>query len=251
VAPTDVPLRSENRGQSDKRPVSEVELRYRVGTRARCPPPDPGTRTSDGFREWSATRGPRNVVSGARLLYRETPCAGTMTPARASRPRPSPATAVARAPEVPWDEIDQCFREFREAAVRLVERVNDLMAPSLPPHSAPPKDVRLVRSVFGKWSMEVLVALHTTPSAGFEELRRSLPGISPRVLSLKLKSLEQHRMVRREIIDARPPRVRYTLTDQGWTVAWLSDPVLLFLEQTGVRERTHGADESTAGASSR
>jgi DNA-binding HxlR family transcriptional regulator len=136
----------------------------------------------------------------------------------------------------PWDEIDQCFREFRESAVRVVERVNDLMA-TLPTASTDGRtNVRLVRSVFGKWSMEVLVALHGAPSVGFEELRRSLPGISPRVLSLKLKGLEQHGMIRREIIDARPPRVRYTLTDRGWTVAWLSDPVLLFLEQTEVRE---------------
>jgi DNA-binding HxlR family transcriptional regulator len=120
--------------------------------------------------------------------------------------------------------------------VRLVERVNDLLATAQPVRPLAQKDVRLVRSVFGKWSMEVLVALHGSPSAGFEELRRSLPGISPRVLSLKLKGLEQHGMIRREIIDARPPRVRYTLTDRGWTVAWLSDPVLLFLEQSEVRE---------------
>jgi DNA-binding HxlR family transcriptional regulator len=138
--------------------------------------------------------------------------------------------------EIPWDEVDRCFREFRESAVRLVERVNDLLGPEGPRATPSAKDIRLVRAVFGKWSTEVLVALHTAPSVGFEELRRSLPGISPRVLSLKLKVLEQHGMVRREIIDARPPRVRYTLTDRGWTVAWLSDPVLLFLEQSEVRE---------------
>ncbi len=118
-----------------------------------------------------------------------------------------------------------------------MERVNDLLAPAPAAHVRAPKDVQLVRAVFGKWSMEVLVALHASPSAGFEELRRSLPGISPRVLSLKLKGLEAHGMVRREIIDARPPRVQYVLTDQGWTVAWLSDPVMLYLEQAAVRQR--------------
>ncbi|MGA9838844.1 MAG: helix-turn-helix domain-containing protein [Thermoplasmata archaeon] len=158
-----------------------------------------------------------------------------MTPARVERKRPPTPLPSSRLPEIPWEEIDRSFRDFREAAVRLVERVNDLLA-AFPTSRPAAKDVRLVRSVFGKWSMEVLVALHVAPSAGFEELRRSLPGISPRVLSLKLKRLEQHGMVRREIIDARPPRVRYTLTDQGWTVAWLSDPVLLFLEQTALRE---------------
>jgi DNA-binding HxlR family transcriptional regulator len=159
-----------------------------------------------------------------------------MSPSRprqqATITRPSPS----RGSEVAWDEIDRCFRDFRESAVRLVERVNDLLTPSPSSRSSASRNVRLVRAIFGKWSMEVLVALHTSPSAGFEELRRSLPGISPRVLSLKLKGLEEHGMVRREIVDSRPPRVRYTLTDQGWTVAWLSDPVLLFLEQAEIRE---------------
>lgn len=157
---------------------------------------------------------------------------------RASRAAPATAVASPAPAEVPWEEVDRCFQEFRESAVRLVEQVSDLMGPAGPRGAPSPKDIRLVRAVFGKWSTEVLVALHTAPSVGFEELRRSLPGISPRVLSLKLKGLEQHGMVRREILDTRPPRVRYSLTDRGWTVAWLSDPVLLFLEQAEVREAT-------------
>ena len=147
-----------------------------------------------------------------------------------------------RASEVPWKDIDRCFRDFREAAVRLVERVNDLMVDAYPDPAPAGNDLRRVRSVFGKWSMEVLVALHSAPAAGFEELRRALPGISPRVLSLKLKGLEQNGMVRREILDARPPRVRYTLTEQGWTVAWLSDPVLLYLEQARLRPMSREGD---------
>ncbi|MCI4361295.1 MAG: helix-turn-helix transcriptional regulator, partial [Thermoplasmata archaeon] len=90
-------------------------------------------------------------------------------------------------------------------------------------------DLQVLRSIFGKWSPDVLVALHAVPAVGFEELRRALVGISPRVLSLKLKELEQNGMVHREIIDSRPPRVRYALTDRGWTVAWLAQPVLLYL----------------------
>jgi DNA-binding HxlR family transcriptional regulator len=160
-----------------------------------------------------------------------------MTRARSDRVRSVGKAVVPTAVDPPWEEIDVRFREFREAAVRLVERVNDLMASARPPTRSAGTDVTLVRSVFGKWSMEILVALHTMPSSGFEELRRTLHGISPRVLSVKLKGLERHGMIRREIIDSRPPRVRYTLTDQGWTVAWLSDPVLLFLEQCELRER--------------
>jgi len=157
--------------------------------------------------------------------------------------RSAPATAGP-----PWEEVDRCFREFRESAVRLVERVNDLLGQEGPRGGPSPKDLRLVRSVFGKWSTEVLVVLHSAPSVGFEELRRALPGISPRVLSLKLKGLEQYGMVRREILDTRPPRVRYTLTERGWTVAWLSDPILLFLEQAQARESAQAAGDGGASA---
>ncbi|MGA8302240.1 MAG: helix-turn-helix domain-containing protein [Thermoplasmata archaeon] len=172
-----------------------------------------------------------------------------MTRARTDRVRSVAKPVVPSVPDTPWEEVDICFREFREAAVRLVERVNDLMASARAPTRSAHSDVALVRSVFGKWSMEILVALHTMPSSGFEDLRRTLDGISPRVLSVKLKGLERHGMIRREIIESWPPRVRYTLTDQGWTVAWLSDPVLLFLEQCDLRGKARpGATESRPAA---
>jgi DNA-binding HxlR family transcriptional regulator len=176
------------------------------------------------------------------ILSSLRPFGDSMPGARTTRAKSSdaPPAIPALDTEVPWDAVDQCFREFRESAVRLVERVNDLLGPHGPRGTPSPKDLHLIRAVFGKWSTEVLVALHTAPSVGFEDLRRALPGISPRVLSLKLKALEHHGMVRREILDTRPPRVRYTLTERGWTVAWLADPVLLFLEQAEVRELRPG-----------
>jgi DNA-binding HxlR family transcriptional regulator len=143
-------------------------------------------------------------------------------------PRPAPTAAEPMADE----EIRRQFREFREAAVRLAERVRDLSEVEPDPLASARADLHLVRSIFGKWSSDVLVALHALPSAGFEELRRNLHGISPRVLSLKLKELEQNGMLRREILDSRPPRVRYSLTERGWTVAWLSQPILLYLRFT-------------------
>ena len=64
---------------------------------------------------------------------------------------------------------------------------------------------------------------------GFEDLRRRLGVISPRVLSQKLKAMESGRLVRRTLIDSRPPGVRYSLTEKGVTVARLGTPVFLFL----------------------
>jgi DNA-binding HxlR family transcriptional regulator len=139
-----------------------------------------------------------------------------------------PSTALASTDE-PTARVEELFRRFREPVVRLVEQVTDELPPSGGPAADARRDIRLVRSTFGKWSAELLVALHATPSAGFEDLRRSLAGISARVLSIKLNELEENGWVHREILATRPPRVRYSLTDRGWTIAWLAQPILLYL----------------------
>ncbi len=163
----------------------------------------------------------------------------TTTPPRTSKGGPTTIPAASSTDEA----LEREFSEFRESAVRLIERVTDLVGPSGDPVGAAQADLKIVRSIFGKWSADLLLALHAVPSIGFEELRRSMPGISPRVLSMKLKELEQNGMVQREIIDTRPPRVRYSLTQRGWTVAWLSQPVFLFLRLTdrGPRPEPDGA----------
>lgn len=160
---------------------------------------------------------------------------------------PSPLARSSRAPK-PELEIDLAFREFRESAVRLAERVHDLEQLEADPVAAARNDLAIVRSTFGKWSPDVLIALHSVPSVGFEELRRNLTGISPRVLSLKLKELEQNGMVHREVIDSRPPRVRYALTDRGWTVAWLAQPVLLYLRHADAIARQNGTAPAAPAA---
>ena len=49
----------------------------------------------------------------------------------------------------------------------------------------------------------------------FCELERSLAGISPRTLSLRLRGLEEEGIVVRRTFPEVPPRVEYALTDKG------------------------------------
>ena len=49
----------------------------------------------------------------------------------------------------------------------------------------------------------------------FCELERSLAGISPRTLSLRLRALEEEGIVERHTFPEVPPRVEYSLTDKG------------------------------------
>lgn len=176
-----------------------------------------------------------------------------MAPPRVRSTTPPPMATVRTPPHdsavsaAPRDEVERSFREFRESTVRLVEHVTDLVGPVEDPIAAAQTDLKIVRSIFGKWSADVLLALHAVPSVGFEEMRRALPGISPRVLSLKLKELEMNSMVQREILDTRPPRVRYSLTQRGWTVAWLAQPIFLYLRLTEWRRPPIGT--ATASAS--
>jgi DNA-binding HxlR family transcriptional regulator len=68
--------------------------------------------------------------------------------------------------------------------------------------------------ICGKWTM-LLVRDLAEGRSRFCELERSLAGISPRTLSLRLRSLEDEGIVVRDTYAEVPPRVEYSLTDKG------------------------------------
>ena len=68
--------------------------------------------------------------------------------------------------------------------------------------------------VCAKWTILVIRDLAGGCSR-FCELERSLSGISPRTLSLRLRALEEHGIVERRTYPEVPPRVEYELTEKG------------------------------------
>jgi len=68
--------------------------------------------------------------------------------------------------------------------------------------------------VCGKWTL-LLIRDLAEGSARFCELERSLAGISPRTLSLRLRALEEEGIVERHTYPEVPPRVEYALTAKG------------------------------------
>src|SRR6186997_3642662 len=68
--------------------------------------------------------------------------------------------------------------------------------------------------VCGKWTILIIRDLAEGRSR-FCELERSLSGISPRTLSLRLKALEEQGIVERHTYPEVPPRVEYSLTEKG------------------------------------
>jgi DNA-binding HxlR family transcriptional regulator len=73
---------------------------------------------------------------------------------------------------------------------------------------------RTAEIVCGKWTLLVIRDLAEGRSR-FCELERSLEGISPRTLSLRLRALEEEGIVRRQTYPEVPPRVEYALTEKG------------------------------------
>jgi DNA-binding HxlR family transcriptional regulator len=68
--------------------------------------------------------------------------------------------------------------------------------------------------VCGKWTL-LLVRDLARGRSRFCELERSLTGISPRTLSLRLRALEEEGIVERQTFSEVPPRVEYALTPKG------------------------------------
>ncbi|MET0928675.1 MAG: helix-turn-helix domain-containing protein [Aeromicrobium sp.] len=76
----------------------------------------------------------------------------------------------------------------------------------------------VLEHVTSRWGALTLAALTTEP-ARFGELRRCIDGISEKMLSQTLKSLEADGLVARRVQSSLPPHVDYALTPAGEKVA--------------------------------
>src|ERR1700735_5668340 len=89
---------------------------------------------------------------------------------------------------------------------------------------------RTAEIVCGKWTLLVIRDLADGRSR-FCELERSLQGISPRTLSLRLRALEEEGIVARQTYPEVPPRVEYALTEKGRALV----PLIEDMRQYGMR----------------
>ena len=85
----------------------------------------------------------------------------------------------------------------------------------------------------GKWKLQIIAALRDHGNQRFNELQRSVKGISARVLSNELKQMELNGFIRRNIYTTSPVVVEYELTDYSNTLG----PVLRALHDWGLMHR--------------
>jgi DNA-binding HxlR family transcriptional regulator len=79
----------------------------------------------------------------------------------------------------------------------------------------------------GKWKTVVLWYLKNDKKR-FSELRKQIPNITEKMLSLQLKDLESDGIVGRKVYSEIPPRVEYFLTDFGKTLIPMLEEIALW-----------------------
>src|ERR1700756_2125304 len=83
---------------------------------------------------------------------------------------------------------------------------------------------KVLARVGDKWSVLIIVLLGGG-ARRFNEIKRSIDGISQQMLTRTLRGLERDGIVTRTILPTSPPQVEYNLTELGHS---MSEPVLAF-----------------------
>ena len=89
------------------------------------------------------------------------------------------------------------FEKIKDCSVSYVMAVNDTM-----------------NVLTGKWKLPIIASL-LYGKKRFKDLEKSIPDISPRMLSKQLRDMEVNGVVRRNVYDTVPVTVEYSLTESG------------------------------------
>ena len=109
----------------------------------------------------------------------------------------------------------------------------------------------LLSRIGDKWTVLVVQTLGEGPKR-FNELRREIPSVSQRMLTLTLRNLERDGLVNRTVTPTIPPRVDYELTELGRSllkpicglVTWSMDNVGAIHEAQDRYDREHSESEA-------
>lgn len=81
-----------------------------------------------------------------------------------------------------------------------------------------PKNMLSIRDALealeGRWKLLILFSLSSGPKR-FNQLSKEVSGISDKILSKELKSLEENKLVKREVLESFSSTIEYTITAHG------------------------------------
>ena len=93
-------------------------------------------------------------------------------------------------------------------------------------------EVYTANIIGGQWAL-VICSWLMNGKLRFGELKKLLPNITERMLTLQLRKLEEHKIVKRTVYAEVPPRVEYELTEIGYELR----PVIEHLANWGEKHR--------------
>ena len=88
--------------------------------------------------------------------------------------------------------------------------------------------------LFQKWSLEILYTLLLKNAIGFGEIKKILT-VNSRTLSDKLKMLQKHGYITRNVTAGPPLRVEYSLTQNGKNTVLLALPLLYYSSSSEIK----------------
>ena len=128
------------------------------------------------------------------------------------------------------------FRKLVEARMdQTLKGIEDTFKQILEKQKITPKELKdeleslqeTFNLLFQKWSLEILYTVLLKDTSGFGELKKIL-AVNSRTLSDKLKMLQKHGYIIRNVDDGPPLRVEYTLTPKGKNTVLLALPLLYY-----------------------
>lgn len=89
--------------------------------------------------------------------------------------------------------------------------------------------------IVGKWKPVIILYLLHEGTKRFSELKRSMPGITQKMLTKQLRELEEEDIILRVVYAQVPPKVEYSMTDYGRTLS----PILEAMHEWGTHHVLH------------
>lgn len=94
----------------------------------------------------------------------------------------------------------------------------------------------IINTIAKKWAILIITIIGNNEKIRFNDIMESLDGISPKTLTDVLKDLRREGLIHRESFSEIPPRVEYSLTDEGKKLREAMVPLVQWAE---MRDNLH------------
>jgi DNA-binding HxlR family transcriptional regulator len=84
----------------------------------------------------------------------------------------------------------------------------------------------------GKWKLSIIISVGVG-NERFTDIQDSIPGITPKVLAKELKELEQHKLIKRIVIEDYPVKIVYKTEEYAATLT----PIIYALKEWGINHK--------------